>query len=261
MPPEMHTRIHEALKFVLARPISYRVLVRQDANARTIEFSKRASISKKVLLDPPLAATGYDYQSAFTELFGKYLAYVVANTPHPYWNFCTYHLHNACKSSANSIDSWALGLSVAVEGIAALVEIPEAPDAKQLRALDDWLIKKVRPNKKFAAFIPKLKGLLSMLGQVRPQDKLALLANSGHVSKANANAWAELRNRHAHPKPLDLTDIGSDHYQRLIDLINKTTVVMYHLTFYLIGYRGKYTDYGNPWISNFGLPFEQDTHR
>jgi hypothetical protein len=37
--------------------------------------------------------------------------------------------------------------------------------------------------------------------------------------------------------------------QELIDLIHKVTVLMYHIVFYLIGYRGKFTDY-----SSLGFP-------
>jgi hypothetical protein len=32
----------------------------------------------------------------------------------------------------------------------------------------------------------------------------------------------------------------------MLDMIAKTTVLMYHIVFYLIGYVGKYVDYGRP---------------
>jgi hypothetical protein len=33
---------------------------------------------------------------------------------------------------------------------------------------------------------------------------------------------------------------------KLLGLINKTTVLMYQIIFYIIGYKGKFIDYGAP---------------
>ena len=57
---------------------------------------------------PPLAhlltLTSPKYFVEAWQLFDLYLTYVVRNTPHPYMNIVSYHLHNACEASSNSIE-------------------------------------------------------------------------------------------------------------------------------------------------------------
>jgi len=38
--------------------------------------------------------------------------------------------------------------------------------------------------------------------------------------------------------------MDSNEIQSMFDLINKTTTFMYQIVFYLIGYKGPYSDYG-----------------
>jgi hypothetical protein len=49
-----------------------------------------------------------------------------------------------------------------------------------------------------------------------------------------------LRNRGVHPTTRDTEDVASLDYQRLIGELHRVTVLMYHIVFHLIGYRGPY---------------------
>jgi hypothetical protein len=69
------------------------------------------------------------------------------------------------------------------------------------------------------------------------------LGASGYVDGTHIKGWTKLRNKHVHPKEIDIANMSAGDYQTLIDLLNQTTVLMYHTVFYLIGYEGKYTDY------------------
>jgi hypothetical protein len=55
-------------------------------------------------------------------LFGYYLEYVLTTAPASSWNRCSYYLYNACEASTGSVDARAIGVSVAVEGIASLIK-------------------------------------------------------------------------------------------------------------------------------------------
>jgi hypothetical protein len=86
-----------------------------------------------------------------------------------------------------------------------------------------------------------------MMQNVRVQDRLRPLIEQGYADPAYLRAWSELRNKHVHPGELDLGDMTiTDYHQKLLGLINKTTVLMYQIIFYIIGYKGKFIDYGAP---------------
>lgn len=78
----------------------------------------------------------------------------------------------------------------------------------------------------------------------RPQDTLYRLADAGRVEKNYVNAWAYLRNRHVHPKLQDLEKPTPTDMQKLFDHLRKAEVLLRQLTFYLIDYKGPFTDYG-----------------
>jgi hypothetical protein len=91
----------------------------------------------------------------------------------------------------------------------------------------------------------RLEGLLGLLTLVRAQDRLRWLAEQGRAEPRHVAAWFTLRNRHVHPGEHDLRSIERAKFQRLFDLINHVTVLMYHAVFHLISYEGKYTDYAS----------------
>jgi len=242
---EIHTRIQEALAFLTAKPLSWRVLIRRDGHNQRIELSSATPKSPTTRLDPPVSPGYQGFLEHGWRLFSLYLDYIIKVTPHPYWNHCSYHLHNACEASANSIDAWAVGVSVALEGIATLINVERTDKERDTVAkLRCWVLKQLASHEEFLHLQKRLSGLLGMLDNDRVQDRLAPLVASGHVRDEHLRAWSRLRNRHVHPKVIDLRNAANRDFQELFDLINKTTVLMYHVVFYLIGYEGPYTDYG-----------------
>jgi hypothetical protein len=69
-----------------------------------------------------------------------------------------------------------------------------------------------------------------------------MLSPTGHVEKAYVDAWTYLRNRHVHPTLKDLKKPDAIDYQKLLDHIHRVEVLLRQLTFYLIGYKGPFTD-------------------
>jgi hypothetical protein len=243
--PEFHTRIQEALRFMLAQSVAWRVLGRHDGDHHRLELASATPRSAKTRLDPPIAV-GHAYLGHSWRLFSHYLDYVIRTTPHPYWNTCSYHLHNACEASANSVDAWAVGLSVAVEGIAGLIAFePDPLEATELEQLRSWALEQIANHPQHQKYLNRLQGLLNMLTLIRPQDRIKHLVDRGYADKQQMAAWVALRNRHVHPGERDLKSIELEKFQMLFDLLNQVTVLMYHLVFHLIGYAGKYTDYAS----------------
>jgi hypothetical protein len=244
-PPHLDTRLQESLKFLTAKPLLVRAVTRQDRTSYHIELFSPAPKSTSVQMFPPIspAVSGY-YQHA-ARMFVLYLDFLLANTPHPYWNHVTYYVHNATEASANSIDAWALSLSVAVEGLCNFMpfEISKEEKAK-VSTFRRWILAQVKGHDQYVGYAQRVEGLLSMMGKPTVKQRLEHLAASGHIDVAFGKAWNDLRNSRAHPKVEDLNNLSSDHNQKVFDLIGQVTSLMYQIVFHLIGYEGPYMDYG-----------------
>src|SRR5260370_19903661 len=101
----LHTRIQESLRFLLARSVTWRVLMRCDGQQRHVELASGERRAPKTALQPPIAPDHAGFFDCGWTLFSKYLEYILKTTRHPYWNHCSYHLHNACEVSGDSFDS------------------------------------------------------------------------------------------------------------------------------------------------------------
>jgi hypothetical protein len=243
--PHFETRIVEALQFLLARSLLPRILVRNESKRQSLELTSANPKSIRPHLHPPLAPGYQGYYDHAWNLFSRYLDYVLRSNDTMYWHSCSYHLHNACEASANSIDAWAIGVCLAVEGISSLVEVPQTKEEKKLKkdickSLTEFIDAQHWDEK----FTRRLKGLVGQLQSLRVIDRLEPLRALGSVDEAHVGAWSKLRNRQAHPKYSDLKNLDMREVQAMLDMISKTTVLMYLIVFHLIGYTGKYVDYG-----------------
>jgi len=210
-----------------------------------VELASPQRKSPRTQFDPPISPHSIDFYKCGWQLFARYLAYVVAKTEGTHWNPVAYHLYNTCESSANSVDAWAIGITVAVEALASLIHLPnDEAKAQRVSVLQDRIHKWVDEQEDFADLFPRIKGLIDSMGNKRPQDALHALAESGHVDKGYVSSWGELRNRHVHPKLKDLKKPDAIDYQKLLDRIHRMETLLRQLTFYLIGYEGPFTDYG-----------------
>jgi hypothetical protein len=243
--PFFETRIIESLQFMLARSLPLRMLVTTQESSQIFELASAVPRTGRLKLDAPLAPGYQGYQECFWPLFTRYLEYVVKNNKTKYWHSCSYHLNNAAEASAHSMDTWATAICVAVEGIASLIGIKASPEEKKaksdiIKVLSDYIDAQTWDNK----LSNRVKGLLPQLHNVQVRERLETLRVIGHVDGTHMKAWSELRNRQAHPKHSDLNNIDKVDLQSKLDLISKTTVLMYHVVFHLIDYSGKYVDYG-----------------
>lgn len=240
-------RVEEALRFLLAQSVTPRAIVQP----RSIVLRSMTRKSPKVQLGPPISRGSAAFRDKSWDLFGTYLAFVVDSTKAANWNSCSGYLHLAREASANSLDAWAVGLCVAVEGLASLVDIERdkadkeksKAEKERLERLRDFIVKQVSSRKRLQAFTKRVEGLAAQLTAVRAVDRMNWLAERGGADRAHVKAWTKLRNRGVHPASKGEVDVASLDFQKMIDQLNSVTVLLYHIVFHVIGYSGAYTDY------------------
>ena len=131
-----HVRVQEALRLLLAQSVDWRALLRHDALRQRLELASGTQRAHRAQLGRPVDGD-YGCIEDCWRLFGRYLEYVLGTVPASSWNRCSYYLYNACEASTSSVDAWAIGVSVAVEGIASLIKSDLPPEEKTKLAWSD----------------------------------------------------------------------------------------------------------------------------
>jgi hypothetical protein len=244
-PAAFHLRVQEAFQYITARSAFWRARVERTPRGLEVELASPRRKSFRTQIDPPLSPHHIDWRTHTWPLFSCFLAYVIAKTDGIHWNPVAYHLYNAVESSANSVDAWAIGVSVAVEAVASLVTI-DGPmgEPERIDGFRKLICEFVAGLPLYADLVSRIEGLVNSMKNKRPQDVLHVLAKTGRVEKGYISAWSSLRNRHVHPRLEDLNPPTPIDYQELLDNIHRAQVLLRQLTFHLIGYEGAFTDYG-----------------
>lgn len=248
-PENFEMKVEEAMRFLLAKSVSCRVV---ESRNHLILYSRSHS-SHRTRLMPPISRGSAAFNGNSWQLFECYLAYVLTGSE-PYWHTCSNHLHNACEASANALDAWAIGLGVAVEGLAGLLPKQLDPNLNtRLKALQDFINDQVSGSPDHKAFAPRIAGMVNGLTTIRAHDRMNELAGRGGTLPALVKDWQKLRNSGVHPSKRS-GDLSQADYQRLTDQVFHVTALMYHIVFALIGYKGPYTDYAEPGFSERTYP-------
>ncbi|WP_157003157.1 hypothetical protein [Ralstonia sp. A12] len=256
-----HLRVQEALQYMTGKSATYRARVTCSPGLQMLELVSPGQASLRPHFCPPIALAAWEYRTHGWKLFSAYLAYVLKNTQDTYWNPLAYHLHNARESSANSIDAWAIGVSVALEAVASLVALKADPDnEKKVAAFQQLMFDYIATLLGYEGVAQRMEGLIKGLSASRPQDALHALAHDGFITKKYVAAWGQLRNRHVHPKIKDLNKPDQKQQQKMIDRIHCVHVLLAQLTFHLIGYDGPYTDYGAKGFPQETYPLPAPAH-
>jgi hypothetical protein len=245
LPPFFDSRILETLQFVLARSLRWRVLVNRTNDGKSYTQFSSPKPTSTTKLEPPIGNM-QDRAHYSWSLFARYLEFVTKGSDTQFWHACSGKLHDASEASANSMDAWALGLCVAVEGITNLVttKMLSNTEKDEIRKLSRLIKMWVRCRKWRPELRDRALGLVSQLNSPRLKDTLAPLAKMGKVRKEYIESWSALRHKRAHGKLVDPNLMTAMEYQEIWSLMNRVTVLLYQVTFYLIGYEGFYTDYG-----------------
>jgi hypothetical protein len=244
-PPFFGLRIQEAFQYLTAKPAFWGARIETQGGKLTVELISPRRRSSRTQMRPPIGRHSIEFLQQGWRLFAHYLAYVVEKTEGTHWNPVAYHLYNAAEASANSVDAWAIGVSVAVEALSSLAQGPLSPSG-QLAEFQACLRQFVTEQTAFTELQERTLRLIDSMGHPRPQDALHALGRTGHIEKRYISAWTDLRNRQVHPKLSDLKQPDPIDYEKLLQKIHRVQVLLYQLTFHLIGYEGPFTDYGEP---------------
>ncbi|MDE2514957.1 MAG: hypothetical protein KGL12_02920 [Rhodospirillales bacterium] len=246
LPVAFDLRIQEAFQYLTARSAFWRARLWSHDEELHLELLSPRRKAARTQFGPPISPGSSYFLEHGWRLFEVYLAYVVQKTQGNDRNPVAYHLYNACEATANSVDAWAVGISVAVEAVTGLIDIASDGDrAEELTLYRTRALAWLTEQKDLSAdIVSRAKGQINAMSNKRPQDTLYALAAMGRVEKNYINAWSYLRNRHVHPRPQDLKEPTLVDMQKLLDQIHRVEVLLRQLTFYLIDYQGPFTDYG-----------------
>jgi hypothetical protein len=243
--PNFYMRIMESLTYVSAMQAFWRVIITADEKEQTLRLSSPRTDTSRPKLRRPVHTASLTDRRMFWRLFSKYLEFSVRNAPERGWHPCSVHIHNAIAASANSLDAWAVGLCVAVEGMANLFPVEE--DKKEterscqiITHVRDFLKAMGWTNDKVAN---RASGLVNQLHQPRVIDRLASLVAAGKISKELIEAWQKLRPRQAHGAVMDIESAPKEDIETMLQRIDGVTTLLYQLSFQLIEYKENYTDY------------------
>jgi len=156
------------------------------------------------------------------------------------------YLRNACEASANSLEAEAIGLCVAVEGIANLLPFDKGNSEDEIVAnVRQEILKRLEELGVNSNLKERIQGLLGQLNTVRAIDRLQVLVHSERLDARSLDAWKKLRNKGVHPTRSTLEELDDEEMQKMIDRIHQVYVCMYQITFTLIGYEGPFSNYGS----------------
>jgi hypothetical protein len=242
-PRGFETRIVEALQFVLAKTLRLRALVRSDSVTTTLELYSREQKSAGTSLQPPIALTASGASTFSWVMFEKYLAYVLRGGEDGLMHICSAQLHHAREASANSIEAYSVGLSVAVEGLAKLVSYDPAEEDEIEFSLVREIARRFGQSREWRQeLMDRVIGVLSLLNIPRVKDRVKPLIATGRVEAKYVRSWDKLRHPSVHAAGLHPS---SEAIQKQVELIYDASVLMYQIIFSLIDYQGEYTDYGS----------------
>jgi hypothetical protein len=249
LPSDFETRLVEALGLVLAKPLFWNVSYRLQDDTEIVRVRGVVQTTNAKFPRPVSLVDDFDMHRNVWSLFRNYLELVCTHEGegfHP----CSRHLFSVLEASAGSLTALGLALGVAVEAIVKHL-FPDAgtPMAGMEKVVPDLaaycLAWEGLPGGELGKSLSKrLPGMIGQLLNVSTKDKLHAVARERIIEQSDIQAWNELRPRLAHGVTPGTKDV-----QKLIDLCNKVTTLMYRLIFRGCGYEGPYRDY-----STHGFP-------
>jgi len=228
-------RFIESLQFVLAMPLSWCISEIREKNTEKIRIKSCQSNDEQSRIGSPVYMDG-PFSYAWL-LFDKYLTHIINYKDKESWHPISSWIHAVIESGSASLDTEALVLSIAIEGllreefkhletgnVELEAKINEAKSIIQQSTLDE-------PFKK------RIDASLTAMLQSRAKDLLYILQKKNLIDEKLIKEYGKLRNPSAH----GTFDISNP--QECLDRCSIALMLFYYLIFLAIGYTGKYIDY------------------
>ncbi|MCH8685870.1 hypothetical protein [Pedomonas mirosovicensis] len=256
-PEAFERRLVEALQFVVGQSLHCAVVDVIAASSRTLSLYGATSHIRRVPSFPPLATHTTQYTSQLIGLLRCYLRYLMALPDEGIWSPPSSFLSLLRRSSESSIDGWLIGICVAVEGLAGLIEFEPSKLADELASFQENAAAWISAQGISDGNRKRIEGLIGQLNTVRPRDRMMSLVPGGYLLEDDIKTWTKARNSAVHTRRAGLADLKPRNLQKSIDQLHRIYRLLYSIIFYVIGYRGVYTDYaerGFPEKDDSGAP-------
>lgn len=254
LPADFQTCLVQALTFVLGEDLSPAVSDYTTPGGRTVWLSafKQRKPSRPIF--PPLDPR---QRGKVVRLLQHYLNHILGETlgDDMMWHPLSVYLSQARQVTGNSLDSWAVGLTVAVEGVAKRVRFTPPVSDTDFAALTAKVAGLLDEQGYPDSIRKRVESMLRGMGTVSAKDRMYSLVSSGHVLESDISAWSKSRNSAVHTKHVNLDDLIDDKMQKQMDLLLTVHRLMHSLVFYLIDYAGEFTNYAARDFPTASYPF------
>ncbi len=244
-PPHIEDRIIDALEFVSGHAVQCEVLRIRRNHSVEITLRQKLPLAAVTRWQRPLAQQFLTIPGTrrvtiryHKRLFERFLRHGLACTAavHP----ISAQLAAVREAGAGRyIDAYALTLCVAMESLLqssfgkVRIKIPTEQELGDLlKWIQDW--------KGSAQLKNRTAGAIGQMRQRRAGDIMRALVGREIITRDQYKAWDRLRNRSAHEYQL-----SKNNPEELRTLLPKVEVLLNHLIFHAIGYKGPYTDYAS----------------
>lgn len=238
-------RAVEALNFVLGEPFEWNLKIISDSEVsrqHILLIPKRLSVrTLKPYADswPPRSKAS----SMFWQLYSRFLRYVLKEKT-SYGSELGVTLKNLSylRSSEQEFSAYILSLCVAIEDLLLNHFCKKIKDSKRAKLIKDLLkeIDSFLNNQQINKDLSNnIKSHISRLNPSKESTKRTLLrfVNEKKILEQRIKSWEYLRNKIVHGHRIFPN-------QDIFNKVGDLETLLFQIIFQLIGYKGKYTDYG-----------------
>lgn len=245
MPPHYKQRLLESLRFVLARLLSWDVVVeRSNGQRRSTIYSRNGPIPEQAL-PPPIRVDSDRGCISTASFFGDYLQHVLTAEDPEVHHLLSAEWGEVLRAGEGTLQTQAAVLSITVEAVLRMIfrqrpaevraERHELARAKQwLRKVRKYLRREGCPTD----FLERFDGLFSRMTGLSDRDRLTWLADRGAIDASLEPRWAALRNPSAHA---DRERQGDE--ATLFTECMAVLTLLHQLIAHLVGYQGQLSNY------------------
>lgn len=235
---ELHARrLLDTTRFCTASLISPTASIVRLSNTTTAKLTAHRKFNKGMVGAPsPNRKT-----EEFFKLFSCYFKHVCSVAPEKEATSIIGQLNTLYTLSGVNLETIALITSVTCEAITknnALKKISTVPEETLLEITK--ILEAIKSCKAQTKIIERACSAIGGMKSIRAQDRFYALEKVGAITEDEIKSWRDLRNPAAHGS----LEVGSEEFQEVLDKVFKVIQLIYKLTFFIIEYQGRYTDYG-----------------
>jgi hypothetical protein len=233
--PSTPSRIQEALQFFLGRQVAVMVVETYSAGQQVTRLTSPSRGHGK--MPPPVRFRRFAEDDNIWQIFTKYFRHIYRNTDRG-WHPISRHIASALESTAASLSTHILALSVAVEGLAGECFSDLAPVSPAFLAELDVVEAALGGVTLTESSRNRIVGTISSMRSARNSDVLRAFITNNGLNPGLFESWRRLRNASTHGDGIGERDI-----ETILRMKYEVLSLLYSLVLSAINYTGPRTDY------------------